>query len=227
MHVSDEKDLGRKSLFDNKPLHGAEATLSGFEHVNRYWDRAASVVVAKILPGEFYVTRNPEVIATTLGSCVSACLWDEVNGIGGMNHFMLPLTDVEASKVTWGNIVSDATRYGNYAMEHLINEMLKNGAARRNLRAKVFGGGKVLNQRNDVGRKNADFVLLYLHQEQIELVAQDLGDVYPRKVLFDPLTGKARVKKIRSMHNDTIINRERDYQQSIGTKPVEGDIELF
>lgn len=211
----------------NRPEEGPEQTLPGFEHVNRYWNRSDGVFVAKILPGEFYVTKNAELIATTLGSCVSACIWDPENKIGGMNHFMLPLTDIDASQVTWGNIASDATRYGNYAMEHLVNEMLKHGAIRRNLRAKVFGGGKVLSQATDVGAKNADFVLLYLHQENIQLEAQDLGDVYPRKVLFDPCTGKARMKRIQVTNNDTILNRERDYRQSINTAPVEGDIELF
>ena len=204
-----------------------EPTLPGFEHINRFWNRVHGIFMAKILPGEFYVTKNTELIATTLGSCVSACIWDEKVGIGGMNHFMLPMTDQEAAQVTWGNIASDATRYGNYAMEHLVNEMLKNGAIRRNLKAKVFGGGKVLQQANNVGAKNADFVLLYLHQENIELVAQDLGDNFPRKVLFDPITGKVKVKKLKVLHNDTIISRERNYQKTIDQEPVEGDIELF
>jgi len=201
--------------------------LAGFEHINRYWNRATGQFIAKILPGEFYVTKSDEMIATTLGSCVSACIWDPESRIGGMNHFMLPLTDKDAASVTWGNIPSDATRYGNYAMEHLVNEMLKNGAIRRNLRAKVFGGGKVLNQSNNVGAKNADFVLLYLHQENIKLEAQDLGDVYPRKVLFDPLTGRAKIKKIQVLNNDTIISREKDYRRTIDRSPIEGDIELF
>ncbi|BFM05991.1 chemoreceptor glutamine deamidase CheD [Halioxenophilus aromaticivorans] len=216
----------QKASFD-RPADGPEATLPGFEHVNRYWNRGMGVFIAKILPGEFYVTKTDELIATTLGSCVSACIWDPENKIGGMNHFMLPLTDKDAKEVTWGNIASDATRYGNYAMEHLVNEMLKYGAIRRNLRAKVFGGGKVLSQATDVGAKNADFVLLYLHQENIKLEAQDLGDVYPRKVLFDPKTGKAKMKRIQVQNNETIINRERDYRKSINQAPVEGDIELF
>ena len=202
-------------------------SLPGFEHINRYWDRAQKCHVAKILPGEFYVTKAQEKIATTLGSCVSACIWDAQKGIGGMNHFMLPLTEKELHEVTWGNAKSDATRYGNYAMEHLVNEILKNGGLRKNLRAKVFGGGKVLKQESDVGKKNADFVLDYIDVENIRLVSHDLGKDYPRKIIFDPLTGQAFMKRLKSIHNDTIVVREKDYQTSISTKPVEGDIELF
>lgn len=203
------------------------ACLPGFERINRYWDRRHNAFVAKILPGEFYVSRQPEFIATTLGSCISACIWDEKFGIGGMNHFMLPLTAQAAHQVTWGNLPSDATRYGNYAMEHLINELLKNGANRKLLKAKVFGGGAVLKQGGDVGDRNADFVLDYLHFEKIPIMAQDLRENYPRKVMFDPLTGRAMMKRIRSIHNNTILNREENYRDTLVHKPVEGDIELF
>jgi chemotaxis protein CheD len=204
-----------------------EPALRGFEHVNRYWDRRQHIYVAKILPGEFYVTRQHELIATTLGSCVSACIWDERSGIGGMNHFMLPLTEQQSHEVTWGNVQSDATRYGNYAMEHLINEILKNGGLRKNIRAKIFGGGKVIRQMSDVGQRNVEFVLDYLTTENIPILAHDLGDNYPRKLLFDPLSGRARMKKLRSLHNDTITLREKDYQNNIIHQPIEGDIELF
>lgn len=204
-----------------------KACINGFEHVNRYMDRPLQKFVAKILPGEFYVTRHDEMIATTLGSCVSACIWDEMGGVGGMNHFMLPLTEQQSHEVTWGNAQSDATRYGNYAMEHMINDILAHGGLRRNLRAKVFGGGKVMKQLSDVGQKNCEFVLAYLTMEKIPLLAHDLGSIYPRKVLFDPLTGNAKMKRLRCMHNDTILVREKDYQKDIVKKPVEGDIELF
>ena len=202
-------------------------SLPGFEHINRFWDKQHRCHVAKILPGEFYVSKANEKIATTLGSCVSACIWDCQMGVGGMNHFMLPLTEKELHEVTWGNAKSDATRYGNYAMEHLVNEILKNGGLRKNLRAKVFGGGKVLKQENNIGQKNADFVLDYIDVENIRLLSQDLGSNYPRKVLFDPLTGKVLMKRLKAIHNDTIVVREKDYQKSIITKPIEGDIELF
>lgn len=202
-------------------------SLPGFEAINRFWDKRRHVWVAKILPGEFYVSRQDEYIATTLGSCVSACLWDDRFGIGGMNHFMLPLTDRAAHEVTWGNLPSDATRYGNYAMEHMINELLKNGGARKHLRAKVFGGARVLRQCSDVGEKNVAFVLEYLRLEKIPIVSYDLQEQYARKVLFDPRTGRAFMKPIRVVHNNTILEREKSYQNSLVREPVEGDIELF
>ena len=205
----------------------APQCLHGFEKISRYWDRRHDCFVAKILPGEFYVSREPEMIATTLGSCVSACIWDSKAGIGGMNHFMLPLTTQAKDDVVWGNVASDATRYGNYAMEHLINELLTHGGLRRNLQAKIFGGGKVLKQRNDVGAKNVAFVIEYLELENIPIISRDLGDDYPRKVLFDPITGRAMMKKIINIHNDTIFAREDVYKNTLATKKTEGDIELF
>jgi len=204
-----------------------DACLEGFEGINRFWDRRRNVVVAKILPGEFYVTKNSEMIATTLGSCVSACIWDPAVAIGGMNHFMLPLTDKLSDNVTWGNVTSDATRYGNYAMEHMINELLKHGASRHRLQAKVFGGAKVLRHLTDVGERNAEFVLRYLKEESIALVGEDLNDIHPRKVLFDPISGKVLMKHLRSMHNDTITSRERSYQAGLDKAPIGGDVELF
>ncbi len=200
-----------------------------FSHVNHYWDKKRACVVAKILPGEFYMTKDDIMVATTLGSCVATCIWDKTLGIGGMNHFMLPLSDKEAHEVNWGQrgLASDATRYGNFAMEHLINLILKNGGRRINLRAKLFGGGKVLKQMSDVGQKNIDFALHYLTQENILLESSDLGANFPRKVLFHPKTGKAFVKKLNSLPNDTIVKREFNYRNSIAKEPTDGDIELF
>jgi chemotaxis protein CheD len=140
-------------------------SVAGFEHVNRYWDRERDMVAAKILPGEYYVTHQNELITTVLGSCVSACIRDRESGIGGMNHFMLPQTNVGKFNKGSEAIVGIATRYGNYAMEHLINTILSNGGKRKNLEVKVFGGGKIIPALTDVGMKNIDFVLAYLDQE--------------------------------------------------------------
>ncbi|MBL4826350.1 MAG: chemoreceptor glutamine deamidase CheD [Spongiibacteraceae bacterium] len=204
-----------------------ERCIPGFEHINRYWDKTRQAHIAKILPGEFYVTQHAEFISTTLGSCVSACIWDVESHIGGMNHFMLPLTKKQSHEVTWGNVPGEATRYGNYAMEHLINEILTHGGIRKNLQAKVFGGGKIFTKMNDVGKENSQFVIEYLGMENIPILSQDLMERHPRKILFQPLSGRAMMKKIRSLHNDTIATREISYQNSIVGKPVEGDIELF
>lgn len=198
--------------------------LRGFDYVKRYWDKAAHEFVAKILPGELYVTRSEEMITTVLGSCISACIRDPVSGVGGMNHFMLPMSK---SDPDINDKLGSAMRYGNFAMEHLINEILKNGGRRRNLEVKLFGGGKVLSHMTDVGKRNIEFALEYVQTEGLKLISEDLGDRYPRKIQYYPLTGKARMKKLRSMHNRTIIEREEEYMQDIDQTPVTGDIELF
>ncbi len=204
-----------------------EPELEGFKHINRYWDRLNERYAAKILPGEYYVTIHDEVIVTVLGSCVSACIRDKVFGIGGMNHFMLPVNKDEMSSS--GGYMGESTRYGNFAMEQMINDILKNGGMRKNLEVKLFGGGRVLKNMHtlDIGKKNIDFVMQYIMDETLELAAKDLGDIYPRKVLYFPSTGKVRVKKLRSMHNNTIIERETNYRTKIEKEPVAGEIDLF
>jgi len=203
--------------------------LPEFLQVNHYWDKQRDMVIAKILPGEFYMTTENVAIATTLGSCISACIWDENRKIGGMNHFMLPITNKEAHEVNWGqrDKTADATRYGNFAMEHLINTILRSGGRRSKLKAKLFGGAKVLNQMSDVGQKNIDFAFEYLDQEEIMVESSDIGDVYPRKVIFEPCSGRAFIKRLDNLHNDTIIRRESDYRSKINKKEVSGDVELF
>lgn len=198
--------------------------LRGFENINRYWDRQLSCISAKILPGEFYVTQHEEMITTVLGSCVSACIRDPARGIGGMNHFMLPLHKDQHWDA--GDVFSMATRYGNFAMEHLINELLKYGARKNKLEAKVFGGGKIINAMTDIGESNADFVRHFLQLEKIPIAAEDLGGINPRKVLYFPKTGKVRVRKLQHLHNDTIEKREVSYLHEI-EKPVAGEIDLF
>lgn len=201
--------------------------LRGFHDINRYWDKTHDIFAAKILPGEYYVTANNEAIVTVLGSCVSACIRDKVFGIGGMNHFMLPLnknmSDVDVA------VMSNAGRYGNFAMEKMINDILKNGGTRENLEVKIFGGGRVLKnmQTLDIGNGNINFVREYIQTEQLKLVGEDVGDIFPRKVIYFPLTGKVKVKKLRQMHNKTIIERETNYMSSLDVKPAESEIELF
>ena len=202
-------------------------SIAGFAHVDRYWDRDREIVAARITPGEYYVTQENELITTVLGSCVSACIRDKESGIGGMNHFMLPGTNSNKLKNSNEAIVGIATRYGNYAMEHLINTILSNGGKRKNLEVKVFGGGKIISALTDVGMKNIDFVLGYIDQEGLKLLSHDLGDIYPRKIIFFPKTGKVSMKKIQDLHNDAIAQRERQYFNSLKNAPVEGDVELF
>lgn len=204
-----------------------EKAFRGFEHVKRYWDKSRNRFAAKILPGEYYVTASDEVVTTVLGSCVSACIRDPVFGVGGMNHFMLP-TGSEASVDAWRTkYLSAETRYGSFAMEQLINDILKNGGMRENLEVKIVGGGKILKQMTDIGQRNIDFVREYIATEGLNLLGEDLGDIYPRKVVYFPLTGKVQVKKLRSLHNDTIIERETHYMEDLSKEPASGDVELF
>jgi chemotaxis protein CheD len=191
---------------------------------NVYYDRTFDCDAAKILPGEYYYTAKNMMIVTVLGSCVSACIRDRVTGIGGMNHFMLPEVGGDGDSP-----VSASMRYGTYAMEVLINDLLKAGARRENLEAKVFGGGHVLRGfiAINVGERNAQFVREYLRAENIRVLAEDLNDIYPRKVYFFPRTGKVLVKKLKQLNNNTIANREQDYASRLQTVPVAGAVELF
>lgn len=191
---------------------------------NSYFDRHFDCEAVKILPGEYFVTQRNIVIVTVLGSCVSVCLRDRVSGIGGMNHFMLPgNSDGGISPI------SASARYGVYAMELLINHLLKLGARRNCFEAKVFGGGSVLRgmTANNVGDRNAEFVREYLDTEQIQVVAEDLLDIYPRKVYYFPSTGRVMVKKLKSLHNTTLFDREMEYSMRIKKSSVSGDIDLF
>ncbi|MBY0483775.1 chemoreceptor glutamine deamidase CheD [Nitrosomonas sp.] len=191
---------------------------------NFYFDKSFNSQAVKLLPGEYYVTDKDMLLVTVLGSCVAACIRDCYSGIGGMNHFMLPDGGGDA-----GSPLNASARYGTYAMEILINQLLKLGARRCNLEAKVFGGGNVLDGLTvaNVGPRNADFVLKFLQTEKIRVVAKDLVDIYPRKVYFFPRNSKVMVKKLRNTHNTTISQREKDYRQRLRKVDSGGDIELF
>jgi len=191
---------------------------------NLYYDPYFEIDAVKILPGEYYVSSRNLLMVTVLGSCVGACVRDRVSGIGGINHFMLP-----DDRRNEDQRVGSAMRYGDYAMEMLINQLLKLGARRERLEAKVFGGGNVLPgfTQNVVGERNARFVNEYLALEGIPVVSRDLLGNYPRKVYFFPSDGRVLVKKLRSLHNDTIVERERSYRAKLRQSRVEGDVELF
>ncbi len=201
--------------------------LPGFEHVKRAWNNSLESYAARILPGEYYVTKSEEGISTTLGSCIAACIRDRVLGVGGMNHFMLP-ANLNAEPDSWKVTgIGSATRYGNYAMEHLINGIMRNGGRRENLEVKIFGGGRIMEKMTDVGLRNIQFVREYLNLEGLRVVAEDVGDVFPRMVVYFPKTGRAKVKRLRSLHNNVIADQEKQYIESVTEKPVAGDIELF
>jgi chemotaxis protein CheD len=190
----------------------------------RYFDREFQVEAVKILPGQYYAASGDGAITTVLGSCVSTCLWDPVRRIAGMNHFMLP-GDAATAASPW----AASARFGVYAMELLINDMIRIGADRTRLVAKVFGGAKLLAgvDKLDVGAKNCEFVLDFLRVEGIRLVGHDLRDVCPRKVHFFPSTGTVQLKRLQLLPNDAVQRREREYLSRLARKAGGGDIEIF
>ena len=189
---------------------------------NLYFDNTHNIETAKLLPGEYFVCKRNMMLVTVLGSCVAACIRDTRTGIGGMNHFMLPDSEIEQTEAT-------GARYGTYAMEILINHLLKLGARRENLEAKVFGGGNVLRglMQANVGHKNALFVESFLEMENIRITARDLEDVYPRKIYYFPANGRVLVKRLRVLHNTTVIEREIEYRRRLKKVPESGETELF
>jgi len=200
--------------------HGYEEALAP----NLYHDLEHDIQAAKIMSGEYYATARDMALATVLGSCVCACIRDKVSGVGGMNHFMLP-----GSGQDQRDPLGDSVRYGAYAMEILINQLMKPRAKRSNFEAKVFGGGAVLRgfTFSNVGERNAEFVLDFLKTENIHVAAQDLLDIHPRKAYYFPNNGLVRVKRLKQIHNDTIINRETEYKLRLQFAKFEGDVELF
>lgn len=197
----------------------------GYEHLRRFWDPVQGCMTVKVLPGEFYVSSQEEMVSTVLGSCVSACIHDPVRGIGGMNHFMLP--ESKGGSDSWASTVGRAARYGSDAMEHLINDLLKAGAQRADLSVKLFGGGRVLAQMSDVGQRNIEFVRRYISTEKLRVVAEDLGDIYPRQVQFFPQSGKARVRQLRRSDDVKLVAGERTYLKQLANDPIKGEVELF
>ena len=181
---------------------------------NLYFDTHFQKPGVKLLPNEFYMTSEDMVLVTVLGSCVAACINDRTAGIGGMNHFMLPDDGSDASYAS-----SDSMRYGAYAMEVLINEMIKRGGRRERFEAKVFGGGAVLAGMTtiNIGDRNSEFVRRYLALEKIRIVAEDLQGMHPRKVAFMPRTGQVMVKKLKTQQETSVVERE----QALATRTPE------
>jgi chemotaxis protein CheD len=184
-----------------------------------YRDQRFNIDAAKIGPGEYYITQRDMVIVTVLGSCVSACMRDPVAKVGGMNHFMLPDRDKDGP-------LSASARYGAFAMEVLINQLFALGAKRERLEAKIFGAARVLPGMSDIGQRNASFAIEYLKRESIRVVAEHLGSDQPCKIYFFAQTGKVLLKELRSLRNDTIVKRERDYAQRL-EQVARGSADLF
>lgn len=190
------------------------------DSVLRYRDARFHTDAAKLLPTQYLVIDSDMALVTVLGSCVAACVRDPLLKLGGMNHFMLPD----------GQVGDGApARYGSYAMELLINDLLKRGAHRSRLQAKVFGGANVLKgfTHNPVGSRNAEFVHRYLQAENIPVVAEDLRGIHPRKVWFFPRTGRVVVQRLPHAHDAEVVATETAIRARLSRAPVTGGVELF
>ena len=189
----------------------------------RFYDNESAAWMVKVFPGEYHVTSKPdEVLVTVLGSCVSACIRDPLKGIGGMNHFMLP----QSKSGSWGGD-NQSTRFGNFAMEKLINELLKAGCSRNSLEIKMFGGGNVTDTRNQIGTENAEFALRYLEAEGLRCVAKDLGGQLPRRIHYYPMTGKVVRRLLGGTESSAVVREEKDYASRLSSHTTAGEIEFF
>jgi chemotaxis protein CheD len=189
----------------------------------RIFDSASASWMVKVFPGEYFVSRNPdEMLVTVLGSCVSACIRDPRAGIGGMNHFMLP----HSRSGNWAGDLQ-SSRFGNFAMEKLINELLKAGCSRDALEIKVFGGGNVTDTQNAIGSENSKFILRYLEAEGLRCAAEDLGGQLPRRIHYHPTTGKVVRRLLGTSESSAIAREENEYGSHLSTRPTGGDIEFF
>jgi chemotaxis protein CheD len=197
--------------------------LPGFEGVRRYRNHKGELI-AKLLPGDYYVTCQDEVLDTVLGSCVSACIRNPRLKIGGMNHFMLPRPG-GAGKDAWSDVAGQATRYGAASMEQLINRILKAGGTRADLEVKIFGGGRVMHGLSDVGQNNVAFVRDFLKQEGLKIVSEDVGDTCPRHIQYFPMSGRVRVRHLS--RQDEVVGAEQRYLKGLEKAPVAGEIDLF
>lgn len=206
----------RESSLQDLKARGRKPGEASFFYLDHHFQHNS----VKVLPGEYFVADENMVIMTVLGSCIAACLWDSRAHIGGMNHFMLPD----------GDLADASGRYGSYAMELLINEMLKLGARRETMQAKIFGGAQVMHNFTtmNVGERNTNFVLNYLHTERIPIVSEDVLDIYPRKVVFFPVTGKAMVKRLAHAHPETLVAQEvRGNAATVAKTTSGGSVDLF
>ncbi len=168
-----------------------------------------------VIQGEWVVTRDPEVVLTTvLGSCVAACMRDAEAGVGGMNHFLLPDGGEGARK-------GEAERYGVHLMELLVNGLLKQGARRERLEAKLFGGCAFMSGRYAVGARNAQFAEQFLRDEGIAYLGGSVGGSQGRRIEYWPVTGRARQIFLK------VDATPPPQPKPVRREPVGGDIELF
>jgi len=201
----------------------ASTGLMEFGHIRRMQDTRFPYEVAVILPGEYFVSQEPKVVYTLLGSCISVCLRDPFVNVGGMNHFMLAAPTGVGGQDSW----AESRRYGSFAMEILIDEILKRGGEKNRLEAKVFGGGKIYDGAMDIGAINAAWVIDYLERENVPILKANVGDVCPRKVYFFTDSGKVLLKKLDHFVVEAIAEEEGQYHEKLQRTPLQSEVTLF
>lgn len=211
----------KDTTYSPSPL--ASSLRTEFAHIRRLRDRRFPYEIASILPGEFFVSREPMIVYTVLGSCVSACIRDPIAGVGGMNHFMLPAPQGEDNRDSWG----ESIRYGSYAMERLINEIMKRGGLKHRLEVKLFGGGNIHGGHFPVGATNAQWALDYMKAEGLAPITTELGGVHPRKIYYFTESGRVLMKRIERLKNGTILEREAEYRKQLERERDRSDVTLF
>ena len=188
-----------------------QPTPRGFEHINRYFDTVNHRYAAKLLPGQFYISRS-ETLVTVVGTGVVACIRDRSQRLGGMNHFLEP-------HATTGAVSSP----GEDAMFDLFTTLLDAGAQRDHLEAKLFGGSRILSEDCMVGERSIALARLFLGQANIPIVEEDLGGPFARKIDYQPVDGRVRIKHLRDIRNDTILERDRHFVERYRGAPRPGD----
>ncbi|MCP4595461.1 MAG: chemotaxis protein CheD [Neptuniibacter sp.] len=196
-------------------------TLRGFEHHNLFWEPRWDCYAVKVKPGDFYVSNSGIVITTVLGSCISACIHDPVAGYGGLNHFMLPDSGTQGD-------LDRSMRYGLFAMEQLINELMKHGCQRERMQVKLTGGGDMMGGLTTrIGQQNIDFILKYIQDEGLSLEASDLGGDQARRVAYFPTEGRMLVNKLDHRDDQRLIEEERSFRVDVDQHLDDTDVELF
>lgn len=196
------------------------SVLPGFEKFQLFWEPRWNCYAAKVKPGEFFVANSPMVLTTVLGSCIAACIYDPVKGYGGMNHFMLPASRSQGD-------MGRSLRYGLFAMEQLINELMKHGSQRENMQVKLTGGGDMMRGFSSIGQQNIDFINQYAVDEGLNVLASDLGGDQARRVAFFPTEGRMLVNKMDHREDQRLIEEERSYRIDVDQHLDDADVELF
>lgn len=192
--------------------------LPEFKHINQFWMPARKKLAVKVVAGDYYVSQQDEMICTVLGSCVSTCIRDPLVGIGGINHFLLPDADCD--------LLSESNRYGVFAMEQLINSIIKYGGRRENFEIKIVGGGNMMSGTNDVGQRNIAFIKRFMRTEGLTISAEDLGGDQARRIQYIVKTGQLMVHKLKKSVNRKTMVTEIKSQRNI-QQHTNNDIELF